>query len=80
MRQPLGQFAARIAQNQEVEEFIRGLIEEHGVPADRIIRFAQDAKAYGRGEYFMQGGTRFRMPLPGADPHDPDGGHDDQGH
>ena len=36
MREPLDQFADRLVRCGEVEEFIRGLIKEKGVPFSRI--------------------------------------------
>ena len=43
MRPPLDQFAERIARNNEVEEFITGLIDEHGVEATEVIDIAEKA-------------------------------------
>lgn len=73
MRSPLDRFAERIVRNQEVVEFIQGLVAM-GVPPKVIV---QAAVSYER----HSGGTSgFLPPLPGADPHDPDGGHDTDGH
>lgn len=41
MRQPLDQFADRLVRNDEVQEFIQGLIHEKGVKPTLIIRSAQ---------------------------------------
>lgn len=77
MNQDLDQLAERIIRNQEVVEFIQGLVTEKGVSPEAIIRAAAGQVSPG-GD---RGGTgRFLEPLPGADPHDPDGGHDNQEH
>lgn len=36
MKAPLGEFAARIVRNNEVDEFIKGLIQEQGVDPAKI--------------------------------------------
>ncbi len=43
MKAPLDQFAERIVRNNELEEFIMGLIEEHHVQPSKIMDIAQKA-------------------------------------
>lgn len=42
MRAPLGQFAERMKRNNEISEFIRGLIREFGVSPDLIATIAEE--------------------------------------
>ena len=43
VRAPLHEFAARLARNHEVAEFITGLVKEHHVDPDLIIGTTQRA-------------------------------------
>lgn len=45
MRSPLGEFAARLVRNGEVQEFIRGLVREYHVPAGIILDATADSEA-----------------------------------
>jgi hypothetical protein len=61
MRAPLGQFAERLCRNGEVQEFIQGLIHEHGVPPGAIIAATKDPQQSDEafvGDVFTDGRVR----------------------
>lgn len=73
MRHPLHDFAARLVRCQEVAEFVTGLVKEFGVDPSVIVKAATGRS--GPGHSSRRDSRGHLPPLPGADPHDPNGGH-----